>query len=486
MNARRKAAGGIEASPAGAEAELPSAPLSRLRLLVALDALLVEGSVKGAARALDMSTPAMSRLLSQLRVLFGDEILMRTGRGMVPTPLAEQLRTRVRALATEADQLIRQEPAPTGARADPLRRPIVQHPPLAISPTLVVEGEPDAGVIARRLGTIGADAEPKQRLARYIALTGAGVGQSRPLSEAEAEDALGIVLDGEADPIQIGALLVALQYRGVTANELAGMVRAARRGCAPLDAHPPAADLDWPAYLSPRNTSPPWFLHAARLVALAGYRVMLHGFARGIGRLHEALDAASVPYSLSVEEAREALGRGAITYMPLPAIDPQLQALNSLYRLFEMRSPLNLVIQLLNPAGAPCSILGVPSAAGRTLQRDAATLLGWPRLVAIGTNRDVAQATPFRATPLLLLDRGEHRELSLKPVQPRMPSNPRIGFSAMEYWRGLWSGAVKDEHAIEVVVATATFALMAAAKGPLDHDRARDRARQLWSERLRA
>src|SRR5690606_8909323 len=146
------------------------------------------------------------------------------------------------------------------------RIPIVQHPPLAMKPTPMIEGEPDLGMIARRIAAIGPDAEPKRRLAGYIATIGAGAGRSRPLSEDEAADAFRIVLDGEADPIQIGALLVALQYRGVTPNELAGMVRAARARCMPLDREP-AADLDWPAYLSPRSTRPPWFLLSARLVA---------------------------------------------------------------------------------------------------------------------------------------------------------------------------------------------------------------------------
>lgn len=61
------------------------------------------------------------------------------------------------------------------------------------------------------------------------------------------------MLDGEADPIQIGALPVALQYRGVTTAELVGMARAARRPPAADRGGAGAPDLDWPAYRSPRN-----------------------------------------------------------------------------------------------------------------------------------------------------------------------------------------------------------------------------------------
>src|SRR6185312_15687035 len=72
-----------------------------LNLLVALDALLAEGSVAGAARRLGLSTSAMSRTLARLRGATGDPLLVRAGRDMVPTPRATELRERVRNLTQE-------------------------------------------------------------------------------------------------------------------------------------------------------------------------------------------------------------------------------------------------------------------------------------------------------------------------------------------------------------------------------------------------
>ncbi|WP_342628489.1 LysR family transcriptional regulator [Nguyenibacter vanlangensis] len=66
-----------------------------LNLLPALDALLAEGSVTGAARRLGLSSSAMSRTLARLRSATGDPLLVRAGRGLVPTPHAAELRTRV-------------------------------------------------------------------------------------------------------------------------------------------------------------------------------------------------------------------------------------------------------------------------------------------------------------------------------------------------------------------------------------------------------
>ncbi len=73
-----------------------------LNLLTALDALLEEGSVSGAAARLYLSEPAMSRTLGRIRRATGDQILVRTGRTMTPTPHALALRAEVHALVQQA------------------------------------------------------------------------------------------------------------------------------------------------------------------------------------------------------------------------------------------------------------------------------------------------------------------------------------------------------------------------------------------------
>lgn len=77
-----------------------------LNLLVVLDALLDEGSVMGAAERLHLSSPAISRSLGRLRKLTGDDILVRTGRTMVPTPYATAIREDVRLLLSQAHDVL--------------------------------------------------------------------------------------------------------------------------------------------------------------------------------------------------------------------------------------------------------------------------------------------------------------------------------------------------------------------------------------------
>lgn len=81
--------------------------MADLNLLVTLDVLLAEGSVAGAARRLRLSPSAMSRALARLRETTGDPLLVRAGRGLVPTPRAMELREQVSRLVQDASAVLR-------------------------------------------------------------------------------------------------------------------------------------------------------------------------------------------------------------------------------------------------------------------------------------------------------------------------------------------------------------------------------------------
>lgn len=76
-------------------------------LLVTLDVLLDEGSVARAAKRLRLSPSAMSRALARLRETMGDPLLVRAGRGLVPTPRALELRQRVSQLVEDGQAVLR-------------------------------------------------------------------------------------------------------------------------------------------------------------------------------------------------------------------------------------------------------------------------------------------------------------------------------------------------------------------------------------------
>lgn len=77
-----------------------------LNLLTALDVLLAERSVGAAADRMHLSQPAMSRTLARLRRVTGDPILVRSGRSMLPTPYAEQIRDELHTLVEHAHAIL--------------------------------------------------------------------------------------------------------------------------------------------------------------------------------------------------------------------------------------------------------------------------------------------------------------------------------------------------------------------------------------------
>lgn len=77
-----------------------------LNLLVTLAALLDTQNVSRAADELGLSQPAVSHALNRLRETFDDALLVRSGRAMVPTPRAEELRPLIREVLADIEKLL--------------------------------------------------------------------------------------------------------------------------------------------------------------------------------------------------------------------------------------------------------------------------------------------------------------------------------------------------------------------------------------------
>lgn len=80
-----------------------------LNLLIVFDAVMQEGSVTRAGNRLGLSQPALSHALTRLRHMLNDELFVRTPKGMIPTPRAEQLALPVRRALDELQHSL--EPA---------------------------------------------------------------------------------------------------------------------------------------------------------------------------------------------------------------------------------------------------------------------------------------------------------------------------------------------------------------------------------------
>ncbi|MFC3986275.1 LysR family transcriptional regulator [Streptosporangium jomthongense] len=147
-----------------------------LDLLIALDALLEECSVSGAALRLGLSEPAMSRALGRIRQAMGDPVLVRSGQRMVPTPRALAVRAEVRGLVEGARRVF----TPAVFEPATLRRDFVVLLSDAVATT----------VCAPLLACVGA-AAPGIRL-RFVP---EGHGDQRALREGTADLEIAVISD---------------------------------------------------------------------------------------------------------------------------------------------------------------------------------------------------------------------------------------------------------------------------------------------------
>lgn len=79
-----------------------------LNLLTVFDAVASEGNISRAAAKIGMSQPAMSAALSRLRLTLKDELFVRTGRGVRPTPRALELERPIRRILHLIDDTLTQ------------------------------------------------------------------------------------------------------------------------------------------------------------------------------------------------------------------------------------------------------------------------------------------------------------------------------------------------------------------------------------------
>lgn len=216
-------------------------------------------------------------------------------------------------------------------------------------------------------------------LADHVRTLGRGPGRSRSLSLDEAADAMSLMLQDDASPQAVGAILMLLRMKGEVAPEIAGFADAARRAVPDL----PKADLDWPSYAAGRTRGAPWFLMSAKLVAHAGHRVLIHGWNGADPKVRAGLARAGIGVATDAPTAARLLDRDGIAYLPLERLHPALFRLLNLRDVLGLRSCVNTVCRMLNPAQAPASVQGVFHPSYRLLQADAAQLLGWQGLSVI-------------------------------------------------------------------------------------------------------
>ncbi|RPE67222.1 anthranilate phosphoribosyltransferase [Pacificibacter maritimus] len=314
-------------------------------------------------------------------------------------------------------------------------------------------------------------------IAPYVRHLGRGPGRSRSLTQAESYDAMRLILAGRAAPESVGALLMLMRMKGEVAEEIAGFTQALRDHL-PLV---PTPDLDWPSYAAGRTRGLPYFLLSARLVARAGYSVLMHGF-NGEGEaaqsIRDALPYAGIAVCESPAAAKSELAKSRIAYLPLENFAPDLLRLLQLRRDFDLRSCLNTVSRMLNPGGATASVQGVFHPSYRDLQSDASKLLALDALTVIKGGGGEFERNPSKDIVAFGLRAGQTWEYRFDPtIDETRKLND--GHRAPARLAALWTGDDHDDFAAGIVTSTAALALET-----LGVSKADEVAQQLWDDRL--
>jgi anthranilate phosphoribosyltransferase len=182
------------------------------------------------------------------------------------------------------------------------------------------------------------------------------------LSASQAEEAMEIIMTGQATPAQIGGFLVALRMKGETVNEITGAARAMRRvvnqvnpnvnGAALIDTAGTGGDGSHSFNISTA---------AAFVIAGAGRKVAKHGNRAASSRSGSAdvLEALGVNLELTSEQVSECIDEVGIGFMFAPKFHPAMKHAIGPRRELGQRTIFNVLGPLTNPAGATHQLIGV-------------------------------------------------------------------------------------------------------------------------------
>lgn len=191
--------------------------------------------------------------------------------------------------------------------------------------------------------------------ARFIKEIGRGKKGARSLTRGDACALYAAMLDGRVSDLELGAVVLALRFKGESVDEIAGFLDAAEASFAPLRApEGQYAPVLIPSYNGARklaNLTP----LLAILLAREGVPVLVHGVGSDPGRVTTAEILAAMGYlpAASAAEMQAAWSRGEPAFMPIEALAPKLARLLALRSILGVRNSTHTLVKILQPFDGP-------------------------------------------------------------------------------------------------------------------------------------
>jgi len=317
--------------------------------------------------------------------------------------------------------------------------------------------------------------------AQYVRILGKGKTGSRNLSREESYQAMLMILKGEVEPVQLGALMMLMRHQEESGEELAGFVDAAKTYIEIPD-NMPIIDFDWSTYAGKARRLP-WFILTTLLLAENNHTILMHGSSGHTpGRIYseDVLNFLNIPIAGSLEEAGEHIKQSNFAYLPLANILPRLENIMNLKPLLGLRSPVNTFTRLLNPCQSSCSIQGIHHPGYKDCHQEASVLLGQARMAVLKGDSGETEWNPDSNNLVRYVLDGKNVEEEWQALFPKRHVNDKD--LSLDKLKKVWSGETEDEYAYGAIVGTAAISLYTLGKLS-SHGEALSLAKEYWLNR---
>jgi anthranilate phosphoribosyltransferase len=245
------------------------------------------------------------------------------------------------------------------------------------------------------------------------------------LSRAEARALALSMLSGDVDDILVAAALAALRVRGETAEEVAGFAEALRETC--VRVRGPGKPLLDTAGTGGDGMNTINASTAAAIVASAvGAYVAKHGN-RGVSSRSgsaDVMEALGYPVGHGPLEAECLLSRTRFAFLFAPAHHPAVKRVMPVRRRLGVRTIFNLVGPLSNPAGASRQLLGAPSEGLARLMAEAASMLGYERVLVVTGEPGIDEVSVSGETRVIEVRGGRLEAYTIAPEDMGLGRRP--------------------------------------------------------------
>lgn len=190
--------------------------------------------------------------------------------------------------------------------------------------------------------------------ASYIKTIGRGARGARGLDSEAAQTLYAAILDGRVSDLELGAVLLAYRIKSESAEEIAGMLRAAQGHVQPLTAPGGQTAVTLASYNGARKV-PNLLPLLAKSLAQAGMPVLVHGVRTAPGRVSslEIFEALDVPACATVAQAQARLDAGEVAFLPIDVLSPALARQIALMAPLGVRNSAHTIAKLIDPFATP-------------------------------------------------------------------------------------------------------------------------------------